>query len=375
MQLRPMTDSRSSTTTSRRPARSARSAPGRGGRQRGPRSLDGLILERTPDSWWSVAMDDPVSDLALPGRTRNAVRLAGYIRRVADLRDLDLERFAREGGVGRNITAGMRLLRDVLRYRCRVASPDRTAFEAMLPRNRIPPAWQTMFLGDRLETLSVGKRAGDALADAGAAAVSDVLDLTLVELLARSGAGSTTEVELSDLFRALHHRFADVARPRRQSLDGCFEDICPRPSKPGGIDPTHAVLRRFLGLHPGSRPLPTWPSPEAIATDLGIRRARAEEIVSKARGTWRHPSRHRIRAELEHVLVNRGGEASAVELASELLRRLGSAASDEVRQRRAAAVVRAGVEGEMSRGPRAARFHTDRRLGKIWVMSTDDGLH
>ncbi len=241
-------------------------------------------------------MDDPVSHLQLSAKARNAVRFAAGIRRVDEVRDLDLARFAGDRGVGRRIAAEIALLRDVLRYRCRVPSPDRAAFEADLPRNRIPPAWQTVLEDARLDTLGLSKRAGAALATAGAVTAGDMLDLTLVELLAASGVGAATRIELGDLLRTLHHRFSDVSKPRQSSLDGYFEDVCPRPPAAGRAGRAHAVLQRFLGLHPGDRPLPPWPSPEAIAADLGISEARVGRAVSKACGTWRHPSRRRIRS-------------------------------------------------------------------------------
>ncbi len=320
-------------------------------------------------------MDDPVSDLDLSAKARNAVRFAASVRRVAEIRDLDLERLAGGPGVGRRITAEIALLRDVLRYRCRAPSPDRAAFEADLPRNRIPPAWRTVLEDDRLDTLGLSKRAGAALAAAGAVTAGDMLDLTLVELLAASGVGAATRVELGDLLRALHHRFAEVSRPRQESLDGYFEDVCPRPPASGRSGLAHAVLRRFLGLDPGDRPLPSWPSPEAIAADLGISQARAARTVSRACGTWRHPSRHRIRRQLTRALQARDGVATATELAADLLARLGSVASPEVRSLRAAALVRAGVEGELSRGPRTSAFQTDRQHGEMIVTITTSSVH
>ncbi len=337
---------------------------------REPRPLTGLVLVKTPDSWWRVAMDDPIGYPYLSTKARNVVRFATYIRRVVDVRDLDLERFAGDRGVGKSIAAEITLLRDVLRYRCRVPSPDRAAFEADLPRNRVPPAWQTVLEDDRLDTLGLGKRAGAALAAAGAVTAGDLLDLTLVEVLAVNGAGPATVVELRDFFGTLHHRFSDVLRPRQESLDGYFEDVCPRPPAPGRVGHAHAVLQRYLGLYPGDPPFPPWPSPAAIAADLGLPKARAGQIVSKANGTWRHPSRRRIRSTLNRVLEDRDGVASAAEIAGDLLARLGSAASPEVRRLRAAAIVRAGVEGEVARGPEAARFRVDRRHGEVFVVLT-----
>ncbi len=90
--------------------------------------------------------------------------------------------------------------------------------------------------------------------------------------------------------------------------------------------------------------------------------------MSKACRTWLHPSRRRIRLELKRILEDHGGVIAAVEMAGDLLGRLGSAASREVRRLRAAAIVRAGVEGEMSRGPREARFQADRRRGEVFVV-------
>ncbi len=337
---------------------------------REPRPLTGLVLVKTPDSWWRAAIDDPISHLHLSTKARNAVRFAAYIRRVADVRDLDLERFAGEPGVGRRIAAEIALLRDVLRYRCRVPSPDRAAFEADLPRNRVAPAWQTVLEGDRLDTLGLGSRARAALTTAGAVTAGDLLDLTLVEVLAVNGAGPATVIELNDLFRVLHHRFSDVSKPRQESLDGYFEEICPRPPAPRRAGHAHATLVRFLGLHPGDRPLPPWPTPEAVAADLGISETRAGQVVSKACRSWQHPSRRRIRCELNRILEDRGGVASAVEMAGDLLARLGSAASPDVRRLRVAALVRAGVEAEMARGP-AARFRADHRHEEVYVAFTD----
>ncbi len=328
-----------------------------------------LLLVRTESSWWRVSGDAHVDHLDLSMRAYHALLQAGHCR-VADVRDLDLERFTGQRGVGPGTVEEIALLRDVLRYRARVPSPDRAAFEAALPRNRIPASWQTVLKGDRVETLGLSKRARSALAAAGAATAGDVLDLTVVELRAESGIGKSTVVELEDLFRVMHHRFTDGSTPREESLDAYFEDICPRPPGRRRSASAHAALVRYLGLQPGRhRPLGAWPTQTAVAADLGVTISAVQSIVARARAGWRHPSRRRIRGELKGILKDHGGTLPATEVARRLLARRGSSASPEVRRQRAAAVVRAGVEGEASRG-RAAWFRPYRR-GEVFVALAD----
>ncbi len=60
----------------------------------------------------------------------------------------------------------------------------------------------------------------------------------------------------------------------------------------------------------------------------------------------------------------------AADMAADLLAHRGSLASPEVRRLRAGAVVRAGVEGEASRG-QSARFRAVRRGREVLVAFTD----
>ncbi len=326
-----------------------------------------LLLVRTEDSWWRAGDATDVEKLDLSMRAGHALFDAG-VRRVADVRDLDLERFAGRRGVGARTVEEIALLRDVVRYRARAPSPDRAAFEAALPRNRIPPSWQTVLEDDRVEALGLSKRARGALAAAGAATARDLLDLTLVELRAQRSIGTSTVVELEDLFRVLHWRFSPISLPREKSLDGFFEAVCPRPPSRRRSATGHAVLSRYLGLHPGD--LGPWPTQTAVAADLGITPSAVYSVVSRARAAWRHPRRRHIRGELKDVLEQYGGKLTAAELAKHLLARRGSAASAEVRRRRAGAVVRAGAEGEASRGG-AAWFRAYRRSGEVFVALAD----
>ncbi|MCP3916542.1 MAG: hypothetical protein GY711_13370, partial [bacterium] len=129
------------------------------------RPVSNLLLVRTPDLWWWAEDDDPINHLDLSIWAYHALVDAG-VYRVAGVRDLDMESFAATRGVGTKIVGEVSLLRDVLRYRARAASPERAAFEANLPRNRIPLAWQTMLKDDRVESLGLSKRAREALAGA-----------------------------------------------------------------------------------------------------------------------------------------------------------------------------------------------------------------
>ncbi len=79
--------------------------------------------------------------------------------RAAEVRDLDLDLLAGRRGLGRRTVEEIALLRGVLRYRSRSPAPDRAAFEAALPRNRIPLSWQIALKADRVETLDLSKRA------------------------------------------------------------------------------------------------------------------------------------------------------------------------------------------------------------------------
>ncbi len=325
-----------------------------------------LLLVRTESSWWRAAEDTNLDCLDLSMRAYNALLDAGACR-AADVHDLDLVRFADRRQVGTRIVEEVALLRDVLRHRARVPSPDRAAFEAALPRNRIPPSWQTVLEDDRVEALGLSKRARGALAAAGAATASDLLDLTLVELCAQRGIGKSTLVELEDLFKVLHWRFSDHSVPREDSLDAFFEDVYPRAAPRQRSTNRHAVLLRYLGLHPGERrSLGSWASQKAIADDLGITASTVHSAVAKARAAWCHPRCRRIRNELNAILEDHGGTATAARLAEQLLARRGSAASPGVRRQRAGAVVRAGADGEAARRG-AARFRARRRAGEVFV--------
>ncbi len=317
------------------------------------------------DSWWRARATDSLRDLHFSLRTRRAL-LNADLHRVSDLLDLDLDRLADVRGVGAKTVDEVALVRDVMSYRLRTPAPDRAACEATLPGNFTPAAWQTARKTDSAASLGLSKRSRNALLAAGAATVGDVLDLTLVELRARCGVGPSTGAELEALFRVLHRRFSAVSTPREESLDAYFEDICPRPPARRG-DRSRDVLVRFLGLLPGRRrPHGAWPTQTAVAADLEISISAVHRVVSLARRRWRHSSRSRVRCDLKRILADHGGTLSAAEMAARLLARRGSAASPEIRELRAGAVVRAGAEGEASRG-RVAWFRPYRRGGEVFV--------
>ncbi len=154
-----------------------------------------ILLVRTEDLWWQATESDPIVDLGLSMRARRALHLADVFR-AGEVRDLDMCRFVTRRGVGRGTFDEIAMLHQILRYRARVPAADRAAFEAALPRNRFPVSWLTALKDDRVEALALSTRGRGAVAAAGAGTVGDLLDLTLVDLRAQNGVGSSTEAEL-----------------------------------------------------------------------------------------------------------------------------------------------------------------------------------
>ncbi len=295
-----------------------------------PRPASAIVLVRTRDHWWQVEESDPVTDLQLSMRVRRALHSANLYR-AAEVRDLDLDLFAARRGLGWRTVEEIALLRGVLRYRSRSLAPDRAAFEAALPRNRIPLSWQIALKADGVESLDLSKRARDAVSAAGVATVGDLLDLSLVELRVRSGVGPKTELELGDLFEVLHRRFAGTSRPR------------------GRLGP--------------------WPAQVAIAADLGISISSVHGMVVRARAVWRHHCRYRIHKDLKNLLEAHGGVATPADLAEDLLALRGSSASPEVRRLRAWAVVRATQSRAKPRGSGRRGTARAAAAGRCWWRS------
>jgi hypothetical protein len=132
------------------------------------------------------------------------------------------------------------------------------------------------------------------------------------------------------------------------SIDRLVEQLLPR--RPAGVEPTEdRVLAEYLGLEPFDTPV-AWRNPGDVARSAGVSRSAVAEALDRARERW-HKSReiNEVRAELDRLLRDDGGVASADELASKLLAARGSVEVDEaLRARLCLAVLRAAVELEAS---------------------------
>src|SRR5262249_44415531 len=129
------------------------------------------------------------------------------------------------------------------------------------------------------------------------------------------------------------------------------------------------VLRTLLGLGDADRP-GAWPSQTDAAVGHEVTRARAGQILGKARERWiRNPSLTELRAGMVELIRPEGGVMAATELIRAVLAIRGSALEEPRRSQLASGVTRAAVETERHRG--APRW-TVRRASQVVLIALDE---
>ncbi|HEV2846667.1 MAG TPA: protein kinase, partial [Thermoanaerobaculia bacterium] len=204
--------------------------------------------------------------------------------------------------------------------------------------------------------LHLSTRAVNALERAQVATVHDLLRTPVSRLNRLRGVGSKTRKELVDALEILTRRFGDLpaaaepvpapgpdSEPTVLGLDLLVRQLLPARANAGG---ERRILETLFGLEPASGPL-TWPSQSGAAEILGLTRARASQILVKARRRWRSDrSLTLLRDHIAGLLEAHGGAMTHEELCAALLATRGSVQDEPLRTRHAAAVLRAATEAE-----------------------------
>ncbi|WP_165491756.1 BREX system serine/threonine kinase PglW [Egibacter rhizosphaerae] len=217
-----------------------------------------------------------------------------------------------------------------------------------------------------LRELGLSARQISLLDRLGAATCGDLAVIPAAELTRLSGASGATRRELAQLAQRLREHLGDDAEPvdpEAASVDRLAAIAVPR--KPASEE-RRAVVSALLGDDADGQ---AWPTVRHVAEALELPAEEVIEHLNAVRMNWRRkPEITQVRADLVGFLDERGGIASADELAAVLLERRGSQAMGVYRQQKSRAAVRAAVEAEQSLDRPRLRAQ---RLGSRLVVALD----
>ena len=222
-----------------------------------------------------------------------------------------------------------------------------------------------------LAQLGLSTRALNALERQRVLTASDLVTLPSRRLYAMAGVGAKTRAEIRSAKDALGKRFAAIDSSSSTqaasttgdeatevvSIDLLMARLMPR--RPRTADAAEIrILARFLTPKTDAVPEAPWPTQSDVALELGLTRARVNQVVTKARTRWaKDASLTRLRNDVADLVQAHGGVMTTRELAQALLTMRGSEALEPLRAIRALAVTRAAVETERERTePRFSDF-------------------
>ncbi|REJ80603.1 MAG: BREX system serine/threonine kinase PglW [Acidobacteria bacterium] len=247
----------------------------------------------------------------------------------------------------------------------------------------------------QLQALDLSVRAINALSRREIFTVAELLAFPLFQLNSLRGVGTKTRSELTRVVRAIRdaHDWAGAAaaaasQPRQPSEPSPADDEPAIALDTKALDKLLFPRGRAKGQRPLLEALLSWPSGDDVkepvdasswksqtdaAAECSVTRARAGQVVAKARQRWKgSKALQEARERLAALLEARGGVETTTNLASELAAAYGAAVSEPLRTRLAHVVLRAAHEAEHSEdGPRWRERRRGRQSGPLVLLALD----
>ena len=221
--------------------------------------------------------------------------------------------------------------------------------------------------------LPLSPRALDTLSRLNINTVAELMRLPRNELVRKTGVGTRTRRELSELIAQLQSRLGGglsvtpmtTVNGRLASVDQLFRLVVPKATK-ASDQARLSFLNEYLGRLDSDAPKGIhhvhWPTLISLGAEIGMNTGDARDIQTRVLTQWgKTKAITELRNEIANLLSENGGLMTALELAEAVLLRRGSVQPSPLRERWAQAVVRAAAETELGR--QAARWVL-RRSGK-----------